>query len=300
MPMRIHAHSMRKHSQPLLCQPTPPHHNDIQIALITPYYHILLRPFDIYIYIYIPMYIFDSLFLYLDGTQSTSNMLAHPSPLTMPHPSTHLSLYIYIYIHHYFRCTINTRRTYYTLTTWLKYIHIYITTLPLTITVYPLIYSVHSSYTYTDTPTFTCLNIFIYTYLNIYIYISQHACTRIPSYLDTPSTSCHIPCIYGYTYIYIYIYFICIYLSISLIYSYYSSASCILPTPCLYTALLLPCHTHPQHALYLVHITLYIYIYIYIYILPFPTLDHIYIYIYIYIPSYMTPTTRNTHHTPSR
>ena len=44
----------------------------------------------------------------------------------------------------------------------------------------------------------------------------------------------------------------------------------------------------------------YIYIYKYIYTLPLPTLDHLYLYIYIYIPSYVTPTTHTTHHTPSR
>ena len=112
-------------------------------------------------------------------------MLAHPSPLTMSHPP---HTYRYIYIHHYFRCTINTHRTYYTLTTWLKYIHIYITTLPLTITVYPLIYSVHSSSTYTDTPTFTCLDIYIYTYLNIYIYIYHNVLVHA-----SPLTLTHHP-----------------------------------------------------------------------------------------------------------
>ena len=38
MHMRLHTHGMRQHSQSILCQPTPPNHNDIQITIITSVY----------------------------------------------------------------------------------------------------------------------------------------------------------------------------------------------------------------------------------------------------------------------
>ena len=38
MHMRLYTHGMRQRSQSISCQPTPPHHNDIQITIITPVY----------------------------------------------------------------------------------------------------------------------------------------------------------------------------------------------------------------------------------------------------------------------